>query len=264
MVKFNKFRLQTKSGRNNTGKITVRHRRVGNKKIYNIIDLRRNLTGISGVVLKVFYDSCRTGYIALVYYSCGIFSYILGAEGLKRGSIVRSYKKSDKVELVSIGDSLPLYKFPFGSLVYNVEIKQGFGGCLARSAGLYARLVGVKHSKYYKQGIAQLAVTSLLKAKKLKRIVYVNASCYASFGRVSNKLFYEQIIGKAGKNKWLGMRSRVRGVAMNPVDHPHGGRTAGGRPSVSPWGLLTKGVKTRSLVKKKKYKIFVKKINKLI
>ncbi len=218
-------------GRNNTGRITVRHRGGGVRFHYRIIDFKRNKRDIGGRVEYIEYDPNRTAFIARVLYKDGERRYILAPDGLKKGDEVLA---ADSVD-VKAGNAMPLKNIPLGTAVHNIEMKKGKGGQMARSAGASAQLIGRI------DGYAQLRLPS----GEMRR---VREECYATIGTVSNSDHFNVAIGKAGRKRWMGIRPTVRGVAMNPVDHPHGGgegRTSGGRHPVSPWAQPTKGHKTR-------------------
>ena len=219
-------------GRNNRGRITSRHIGGGHKKLYRLIDFKRNKFDSVATIERIEYDPNRTAYIALIKYEDGELSYILAPAKLNPGDKVVS--GNDDVD-IKIGNCLPLKNIPVGTIVHNVEMKPGKGGQIARSAGASVSLVG-KDSGY-----AQLKLAS-------GELRIVLLSCMATFGTLSNADKKNTIVGKAGRNRWLGKRPHVRGVAMNPVDHPHGGgegKTSGGRHPVTPWGKPTKGKKTR-------------------
>jgi len=219
-------------GRNNRGRITSRHIGGGHKKLYRIIDFKRNKFDSVATIERIEYDPNRTAYIALIKYEDGELSYILAPAKLKQGDKIIS--GTGDVD-IKIGNSLPLKNIPVGTIVHNVEMKPGKGGQIARSAGASVSLVG-KDSGY-----AQLKLAS-------GELRIVLLSCMATIGTLSNADKKNTIVGKAGRNRWLGKRPHVRGVAMNPVDHPHGGgegKTSGGRHPVTPWGKPTKGKKTR-------------------
>lgn len=224
--------LTKKGGRNNTGRITARRIGGGHKRKYRIIDFKRNKFDVAATVERIEYDPNRTAFIALIKYEDGDIAYILAPQRLKVGDSVIA---GDKVD-VKPGNAMPLANMPIGTIVHNVEMKPGKGGQIARSAGTYAQLVGRD------QGYAQLKLMS-------GELRVVRGECIASVGAVSNPDQQNIKLGKAGRVRWLGKRSEVRGVAMNPVDHPHGGgegRTSGGRHPVTPWGKPTKGKRTRS------------------
>ncbi len=223
--------LRKTGGRNNLGRITSRHIGGGHKKLYRLIDFKRNKFDIAGTVERIEYDPNRTAFIALIKYEDGQLSYILAPAKLKEGDQVMS---GQNVE-IKIGNALPLKNIPTGSVIHNIEMKPGKGGQIARSAGASANLVG-KDSGY-----AQIKLSS-------GEIRLILLECFATIGELSNADKKNINIGKAGRNRWLGNRPHVRGVAMNPIDHPHGGgegKTSGGRHPVTPWGKPTKGKKTR-------------------
>jgi large subunit ribosomal protein L2 len=223
--------LSSSGGRNNTGRITARRIGGGHKRTYRIVDFKRRKFDMPAVVERLEYDPNRTGFIALVKYEDGTLSYILAPQRLKAGDTVISGEKVD----VKPGNAMPLKNIPVGTIVHNVELKAGKGGQLARSAGTYLQLVGRD------QGYAQLKLPS-------GELRMVRGECMATIGAVSNPDQSNIVIAKAGRNRWLGKRPSVRGVAMNPIDHPHGGgegRSSGGRHPVTPWGKPTKGKKTR-------------------
>lgn len=220
------------NGRNNVGRITVRHRGGGHKRRYRIIDFRRTKDSIPAVVERLEYDPNRSANIALLKYADGERRYIVAPRGLSTGDTVQSGPDSS----ISIGNCLPLANIPVGTTVHNVEMKPGKGGQLARSAGASVQYVGRDGD------LAQLR----LRSGEMRRI---NIICRATIGEVGNSEHGLRKLGKAGAKRWRGIRPTVRGVAMNPVDHPHGGgegRTSGGRDPVSPWGTPTKGYRTRS------------------
>ena len=224
--------LSKKGGRNNTGRITVRFEGGGHKRSYRLIDFKRRKLDVSAVVERLEYDPNRTAFIALIRYEDGELSYILAPQRLAVGDKVIAGQSVD----VKPGNAMPLGSMPVGTIVHNVELKPGKGGQIARSAGTYAQLVGRD------QGMAILRLNS-----GEQRLV--SGLCFASVGAVSNPDHGNINDGKAGRSVWRGKRPHVRGVAMNPVDHPHGGgegRTSGGRHPVTPWGKPTKGKKTRS------------------
>src|SRR5699024_6028355 len=219
-------------GRNHQGRITVRHRGGGHKRKYRLIDFKRNKDGIPGRVASIEYDPNRTAYIALINYVDGEKRYILAPKGLEVGQVVESGNDAD----IKVGNALELGKIPVGTVIHNVELKPGAGGQLARSAGTEAQILG-REGKYTLVRLASGEVRLIL------------TTCRATIGQVGNVEHELITIGKAGRSRWLGKRSSVRGTAMNPVDHPHGGgegRTGIGMPSpVSPWGQPTLGYKTR-------------------
>jgi large subunit ribosomal protein L2 len=222
--------LKRSGGRNNTGKMTMRYIGGGHRRLYRIIDLKRDKAGIPGVVNTVEYDPNRTCYIALVTYKDGEKRYIIAPNGLKVGQDVLS----GSTAAPEIGNALPLKDIPLGTLIHNIEMRPGQGGKIARSAGSYAQLAA-RDGKY---------ATIKLPSGETRTIL---VTCMASVGTVSNTDHNKISAGKAGRNRWLGRRPRVRGVAMNPVDHPMGGgegRASGGHPR-SRKGLIAKGYKTR-------------------
>ncbi len=218
-------------GRNNEGHETVRFRGAGHKRLYRIIDFKRDKRNVPAKVAAIEYDPNRSARIALLHYADGEKRYILAPLGLSVGDTVIA---AEKAEIVP-GNALPLSNIPVGALVHNVELKPGHGGQLARAAGAGAQVMA-KEGKY---------VTLRLPSGEMRLVL---ASCWATVGQVGNLDHANVSIGKAGRSRWLGRRPHVRGTAMNPVDHPHGGgegRTKGGRHPVSPWGQPTKGYKTR-------------------
>ncbi|KQY40191.1 MULTISPECIES: 50S ribosomal protein L2 [Rhizobium/Agrobacterium group] len=225
--------LSSKGGRNNTGRITVRFQGGGHKRTYRLIDFKRRKFDVEGTVARLEYDPNRTAFIALIDYADGEQAYIIAPQRLAAGDkVIASEKQVD----VKPGNTMPLQYMPVGSIVHNVEMKPGKGGQIARSAGAYVQLVGRD------QGMAILRLSS-----GEQRLVH--GSCLATVGAVSNPDHGNINDGKAGRSVWRGKRPHVRGVVMNPVDHPHGGgegRTSGGRHPVSPWGKPTKGKRTRS------------------
>lgn len=224
--------LSKTGGRNNRGRITAYHRGGGHKRSYRLVDFKRRKLGIPAVVERLEYDPNRTGFIALIKYQDGELSYILAPQRLAVGDSVVAAPAAD----VKPGNAMQLSAIPVGTLVHNVELKPGKGGQVARSAGSYAQIVGRD------QGYTVVRLNSGEQRKVL-------GTCFATIGAVSNPDHSNVSIGKAGRNRWLGKRPVNRGVAMNPIDHPHGGgegRTSGGRHPVTPWGKPTKGKKTRS------------------
>jgi large subunit ribosomal protein L2 len=224
--------LSKTGGRNNLGRITAYHRGGGHKRSYRLIDFKRRKLGVPAVVERLEYDPNRTGFIALIKYQDGELSYILAPQRLAVGDTVVAAAAAD----VKPGNAMQLSAIPVGTLVHNVELKPGKGGQIARSAGSYAQIVGRD------QGYTVVRLNSGEQRKVL-------GTCFATIGAVSNPDHANVSIGKAGRNRWLGKRPVNRGVAMNPIDHPHGGgegRTSGGRHPVTPWGKPTKGKKTRS------------------
>jgi large subunit ribosomal protein L2 len=220
-----------KGGRNNHGRITQRWRGGGHKQRLRTVDFKRVKHDVAAEVVRLEYDPNRSGFLALIKYEDGELSYILAPQRLKEGDKVIS---GDRVD-VKPGNAMPMRSIPVGTIIHNVEMKPGKGGQLARAAGTYAQLVGRD------AGYALLRLSS-------GEVRMVRAECMATIGAVSNPDNQNISIGKAGRNRWLGRRPSVRGVAMNPIDHPHGGgegRTSGGRHPVTPWGKGTKGNKTR-------------------
>jgi large subunit ribosomal protein L2 len=218
-------------GRNNHGRITANHRGGGHKRRLRLVDFKRRKFGVAAIVERLEYDPNRSAFIALIKYTDGELSYILAPQRLKAGDEVMS---GDKVD-IKPGNAMPLANMPVGTIVHNVEMKKGRGGQIARSAGTYVQLVGKD------AGYAQLKLNS-------GEVRLVPAECLATVGAVSNPDNQNTVAGKAGRSRWLGRRPVVRGVVMNPVDHPHGGgegKTSGGRHPVTPWGKPTKGKKTR-------------------
>jgi len=220
-----------KGGRNNMGRITQRWRGGGHKQRYRIVDFKRQRKDQPAEVVRLEYDPNRSGFIALIRYADGALSYILAPQRLKEGDKVVAGERVD----VKPGNAMPMRNIPVGTIIHNVEMKAGKGGQFARAAGTYAQLVGRD------AGYALLRLSS-------GEVRMVRAECMATIGAVSNPDQQNISIGKAGRNRWLGRKPSVRGVAMNPVDHPHGGgegKTSGGRHPVTPWGKPTKGKKTR-------------------
>ncbi|NBT85092.1 MAG: 50S ribosomal protein L2 [Alphaproteobacteria bacterium] len=223
--------ISEKSGRNNLGRITSFNRGGGHKRRYRIVDFVRGKADISAVVERIEYDPNRSAFIALIKYEDGEFGYILAPQKLQIGDSVVSSDKAD----IKPGNAMALKNIPLGSIVHNVELKIGKGGQVARSAGSYVQIVG-RDSGY---------VIVKLSSGEVRLI---KGECRATIGAVSNSDHQNRSYGKAGRMRWLGYRPTVRGVAMNPIDHPHGGgegRTSGGRHPVTPWGIATKGKKTR-------------------
>ena len=217
-------------GRNNTGHVTSRYKGGGHKKMYRVIDFKRNKFGVPGKVTEIEYDPNRSARIALVVYADGEKRYILHPKGLEVGATIMSGPGAD----ARLGNALPLAEMPLGTTVHNIELKIGKGGQMARSAGAGVQVVA-REGEY---------VTLRLRSSEMR---LVHGRCLATIGEVGNAEHELISIGKAGKNRWLGKRSQVRGVAKNPVDHPLGGgegKTSGGRPPVSPWGK-PEGRKTR-------------------
>ncbi len=218
-------------GRNNQGRITSRFRGGGHKQRYRIIDFKRGKVGVPALVAEIEYDPNRTARLARLHYADGVKAYILAPDGLKKGDTVLSSAKAD----IKPGNSLPLSAMPTGTAIHNIEMKLGKGGQLVRSAGVSATLMA-KDGKF--------ALIKLPSGEVRK----IHAHCRATVGQVSNGEHKNAKLGKAGRARWLGRRPHNRGVTMNPVDHPMGGgegRTSGGRHPCSPWGQLSKGLKTR-------------------
>ena len=231
--------LNKNGGRNNHGHLTARRQGGGHKKKYRIIDFKRNLVDVQGIVERIEYDPNRSAHIALIKYKDGLFSYIICPQDLKVNDKILSSNDAK----IKTGNCLPIKNIPVDTLLHNVEIKPGKGGQLSRSAGTYAQLVG-KDEEY-----AQIKLSS-------GEIRVVRVECKASIGMVSNPDKKNIKLGKAGRKRWLGIRPVVRGVAMNPIDHPHGGgegRTSGGRNPVSRKGFSAKGKKTRNNKRTDKY-----------
>jgi len=239
--------LRKSGGRNNHGRVTSRHMGGGHKQRYRIIDFKRDKHGIPAKVFSIEYDPNRTSRIALLHYADGEKRYILAPEGLKVGDKVLSGPGSD----ITVGNALPLKDMPLGSFVHNVELKPGKGGQIARCAGVSLQVMA-------KEGdFAQLKMPS-------GEIRSVRLVCMATYGVVGNSEHENISLGKAGRSRWMGIRPHVRGVAMNPVDHPMGGgegKTSGGGHPVSPWGQKAKGLKTRKH-KKASNKFIIKRRNK--
>ncbi|MBB4285859.1 50S ribosomal protein L2 [Roseospira goensis] len=224
--------LTKTGGRNNQGRTTAWQRGGGHKRRYRMVDFKRRKMGMPATVERMEYDPNRTAFIALVRYEDGELSYILAPQRLGVGDTVIADERAD----IKPGNAMPLKGMPVGTIVHNVELKPGKGGQMARSAGCYAQLIGKD------QGYAQLRLSS-------GELRMVRGECMATVGAVSNPDNANEKLGKAGRKRWMGKRPHVRGVVMNPVDHPHGGgegRTSGGRHPVTPWGKPTKGKRTRS------------------
>jgi large subunit ribosomal protein L2 len=231
--------LNSKGGRNNLGRITVRRRGGGHKRRYRKVDFKRRKTDLIATVERLEYDPNRSAFIALVKYIDGETSYILAPQRLDVGDQIISGERVD----IKPGNAMPMENIPVGTIIHNVEMKPGGGGQIARAAGTYVQLVGKDG------GFAQLRLGS-------GELRMVPARCIATVGSVSNADNKNTNMGKAGRNRWLGKRPSVRGVAMNPVDHPHGGgegRSSGGRHPVTPWGVPTKGKRTRGKKPSDKY-----------
>lgn len=224
--------LTKSGGRNNTGRMTMRGIGGGHKRTYRKIDFKRRKFDVEGIVERIEYDPNRTAYIALIKYADGELAYILAPQRLGAGDKIISAASAD----VKPGNAMPISAIPVGTIIHNVEMKPGKGGQIARSAGTYAQLVG-------RDGVYQI----LRLNSGEQRLIH--GTCMATIGAVSNPDNSNTNLGKAGRNRWYGNRPKVRGVAMNPIDHPHGGgegRTSGGRHPVTPWGKPTKGKRTRS------------------
>lgn len=224
--------LHSNGGRNNKGRVTARRRGGGHKRRYRVIDFKRLKYGVEATVERLEYDPNRTAFIALIKYSDGELSYILAPQRVDVGDKLVSGETVD----IKPGNAMPMQNIPVGTIIHNIEMKLGKGGQIARSAGTYAQIIGKD------QGYAQLRLSS-------GELRMVRAECMATVGAVSNPDQKNIKLGKAGRKRWLGKRPSVRGVAMNPIDHPHGGgegRTSGGRHPVTPWGKPTKGKRTRS------------------
>jgi len=234
------------SGRNNSGRITTRHKGGGHKRLYRVIDFKRSKFDIEAIVKRIEYDPNRSANIALVEYKDGELSYIIAPKGIKEKNKIISSSKA----AIKPGNSLPLSEIPQGTEVHCIEMKPGKGAQLIRSAGTTARIVA-KEGRY---------ATLRLSSGEMRKILL---TCRASIGVISNEQHNLRSLGKAGAKRWRGVRPTVRGVAMNPVDHPHGGgegKTSGGRNPVTPWGMPTKGYRTRKpkasdkLIVKRRYK----------
>jgi large subunit ribosomal protein L2 len=231
--------LNKSGGRNNTGRVSIWHRGGGHKRTYRMVDFKRTKRGVAATVERLEYDPNRTAFIALIKYDDGELSYILAPQRLASGDKVIADEKVD----VKPGNAMPLANVPIGTIVHNVEMKQGKGGQIARAAGAYVQLVGRD------SGYAILRLNS-------GETRMVPAACMATVGAVSNPDNANVSLSKAGRSRWKGRKPVVRGVAMNPIDHPHGGgegRTSGGRHPVTPWGKSTKGKRTRGSKASDKY-----------
>ncbi len=223
--------LTGKGGRNNLGRTTIWGRGGGHKRRYRVVDFKRRKFDVPATVERLEYDPNRSAFIALIKYQDGELSYILAPQRIQVGDTVIAGERTD----IKPGNAMPMTNMPVGTIIHNIEMKPGKGGQIARAAGGYAQLIGKD------AGYAQLRLSS-----GEQRMV--RAECMATIGAVSNSDNSNQKLGKAGRNRWRGRRPKVRGVAMNPVDHPHGGgegRTSGGRHPVTPWGKPTKGARTR-------------------
>ena len=235
--------LSKKGGRNNRGRITVRHRGGGHKRRYRLIDFKRDKAEVPGTVATIEYDPNRSANIALIHYADGEKRYILHPHGLQVGDTVICSDEAD----IKPGNAMRLIAVPLGSWVHNIELQIGHGGQMCRSGGAYAQLMAKDN------GYALLRLPS-------GELRQVHLECKATIGQVGNLQHENLTVGKAGRSRWLGRRPKVRGAAMNPIDHPHGGgegRTTGGRHPVTPWGKPTKGYKTRAK-KKPSNKFIVK------
>jgi len=224
--------VKSRAGRNNAGRITVRHRGGGHKRRYRVIDFKRDKNGIPAKVAAIEYDPNRSARIALLHYADGEKRYIIAPAGLKVGTVLMSGPGAEP----TVGNALPLSKIPLGMPIHNIEMVAGRGGQLVRSAGTSATLMSREDD------FAHIKMPS-------GEIRKIRTTCYATIGQVGNQDHANIVMGKAGRKRWLGIRPTVRGVAMNPVDHPMGGgegRTSGGGHPQSPWGVLAKGKKTRS------------------
>lgn len=224
-------RKNSTGGRNNAGRITTRHRGGGHAQKYRLIDFKRRKDGVNAIVERLEYDPNRTAYIALICYSDGERRYIIASRGMKNDDIIRNGDDAP----IRLGNCLPIRNIPIGATIHCVELKPGKGAQLARSAGCSAQIVA-RDGKY---------ATIKLKSGERRKVLI---DCRAVIGEVGNHEHSLRALGKAGAKRWRGIRPTVRGVVMNPVDHPHGGgegRTSGGRHPVSPWGIPTKGYKTR-------------------
>lgn len=218
-------------GRNANGRITSRHKGGGHKQLYRMIDFKRDKVDVPSKVASIEYDPNRSARIALLHYADGEKRYIIAPKGLVVGDVIASGESAE----IRTGNALPMKSIPVGTLIHNIELKRGKGGQIVRSAGGSAQLMA-KEGKY-----AQVRLPS-------SEMRLVLQECYATVGEVGNSDHGNVTIGKAGRSRWIGRRPKVRGVAMNPVDHPHGGgegKSSGGRHPVTPWGVPTKGYKTR-------------------
>ncbi len=234
--------LKKKAGRNNNGRVTMRHRGGGHKRMYRVIDFKRNHDGVPAKVATIEYDPNRSARIALLHYEDGTKAYILHPKGLKVGDTVISGPGAD----IKPGNAMPLADIPVGTLIHAVEFQPGKGAAIARSAGTSLQLMG-KEGKY---AIVRMP------SSEMRRVLL---TCRATIGEVGNAEHANIKIGKAGRSRWLGIRPTVRGTVMNPVDHPHGGgegkNHTSGRASVSPWGMPSKGYKTRDRKKRSNHMI---------
>jgi len=227
--------LKKSGGRNSNGRITVRRRGGGHKRFYRIIDFKRDKFGIPAVVDSIHYDPNRSARIALLVYADGEKRYILSPDGLSDGDKLMSGPEAE----IRVGNSLPLRKIPVGTMVHSIEMKPGKGAQIARSAGTSCQILAREKDM----------VTLKLPSSEMR---IISENCTATIGQVGNLDHSNEVLGKAGKSRWKGRRPKVRGVVMNPHDHPHGGgegRSSGGRHPVTPWGVPTKGYKTRKINK---------------
>ena len=239
-----------KAGRNDSGRISVRRKGGRHKRRYRVIDFKRYKPGVPGTVASIEYDPNRTANIALIKYADGDYRYILAPDGLKKGAAIMAGPEAP----IQPGNNLPLKNIPVGTNVHNIEMQPGRGGQIARAAGGFATIAGKDAA----------TVTLKMPSGEIRRL---NANCTATIGVIGNKDRTLLSLGKAGRSRWLGRRPKVRGVVMNPVDHPHGGgegKTSGGRHPVSPWGQPTKGYKTRKKRKRSDRMIVQRRINKRI
>lgn len=236
--------INKSGGRNNYGRITTRHIGGGHKKRYRMIDFKRNKDNIQAVVKRIEYDPNRSANIALILYTDGEYRYILSPKGLQLGEIVISGTDVP----IKIGNTLPMHNIPIGSIIHNVEMKTGKGGQLARSAGSYIQIIS-RDGKY---------MVLRLRSSEIRKI---HCTCRATIGEVGNPEHMLKVLGKAGSNRWRGVRPTVRGTAMNPIDHPHGGGEGKnfGKHPVSPWGVQTKGKKTRNNKRTDKFILYHRK-----
>ena len=228
--------IRKKGGRNNHGRITVRRRGGGHKRRYRVIDFKRDKFGVPGTVATIEYDPNRSAYISLVHYNDGEKRYVLSPVGIQVGDLIISSENAP----LKVGNAVPLRNIPAGLNVHNVEMQPGKGGQMVRSAGSFAQIMA--HSDKF--------TTLKLPSGEIRM---VSKNCIATIGQVGNSSHEQVVSGKAGRTRWLGRRPKVRGVVMNPVDHPHGGgegKSSGGRHPCTPWGKPTKGFKTRKKNKK--------------
>lgn len=233
------FGLVNNAGRNNTGRKTSYHKGGGHKQSYRIVDFKRDIYDIPAMVIRLEYDPNRSANIALVCYRNGIFSYIIAPKSLKVGDLIINSKKP----LIGLGNSIPIKYIPIGTFIYNIEIKPNGGAKIARSAGVTGKVMSRSTG-----GFVEVLLAS-------KQTYLVPEDCNVCVGVVSNVDHYLRVIGKAGRSRWLNRRPVTRGIAMNPIDHPHGGgggKAKGGRCSVTPWGIFTKGQPTRDRKNKKR------------